>query len=252
MADHAAEPQNWFDKGAEAYLRFRPDYPEALAGLLGAVAPAHDMAVDVGCGNGQLTVQLAGHFRQVAGFDPSAEQIASAQQRPNVRYAVAPAETMLLPDHVADLVTAAQAAHWFDLPRFFQEARRIARPGAAIALSSYGALQVPEALHKRFSRFYTQEAGPFWPPERKMVDNGYRDLDFPFEEQRPPEIAIHRTWTLEEFLGYVSTRSAVRRLREAGRQDVLAEFAADIAALWGHPVSALSFSWPINMRLGTL
>ena len=250
MAPHPTEKQNWFDQGGAAYLQFRPEYPDELARLLGAVAPGHDLAVDVGCGNGQLTVQLAGHFSRVAGFDPSADQLASAMPRDNVRYAVAPAEDIPLPDSVADLVTTAQAAHWFDLPRFFREARRIARPGAAIALVSYGVLQVPEGLQARFSRFYYQEAGPFWPPERKMVDGGYRDLDFPFKERRAPEIAIHRIWSLEEFLGYVSTWSAVRRLREAGHQEMLADFADDISALWGD--GTLAFSWPINMRLGTL
>ncbi len=244
--------RNWFDRGGRAYARFRPEYPAELARFLAESAPSRDRAVDVGCGNGQLTGQLAAHFDEIVGIDPSVEQIANARPRDGVRYLCAPAEKLPLPDHCASLVTAAQAAHWFDLPAFYAEVRRIAREDAVIALVSYGVLRLEGEVQARFERFYHDGIGPWWPPERKLVDNGYRDMSFPFAEFDAPALAIHMSWQLDEFLGYVSTWSAVQRLSDAGRDDILAAFAGELAALWGEPTSSRLVTWPINMRVGTL
>ena len=242
--------KNWFDQGGQDYARFRPEYPGELAVYLASVAPDAALAVDVGCGNGQLTGQLAEHFSAVVGLDPSADQVAHAAPRANVDYRCAPAERMPLANHSASLITAAQAAHWFDLPAFYAEVRRIARPGAVLALISYGVLRLGEALDARFQQFYWQEVGPYWPAERQLVDSGYATLDFPFAPLAPPALAIHLDWNLAEFLGYIATWSAVRRAREAGREDILQRFASDIAGIWGDPARKQAIAWPINMRVG--
>jgi ubiquinone/menaquinone biosynthesis C-methylase UbiE len=128
--------RNWFAQGGSAYAKFRPSYPAELAAFLALVAPDKSLAVDVGCGTGQLTAQLASHFGQVIGLDPSPDQIANAIQHPHVRYECAPAERLPLDAGTVSLVTAAQAAHWFDLPAFFGEVRRVAAPGAVVALAT--------------------------------------------------------------------------------------------------------------------
>ncbi|MGQ9369516.1 class I SAM-dependent methyltransferase [Azospirillum sp. ST 5-10] len=249
MTADTAPTRNWFDRGGRAYARFRPDYPPALVRFLAETAPARHRAVDVGCGNGQLTQRLADHFDEVVGLDPSADQIANAAAHERVRYVRAAAETIPLPDRTADLVTAAQAAHWFDAPRFHDEVRRIGRENALVALISYGVPQLaPGELDERFKRFYRQEIGTYWPPARTLVDTGYAEIPFPFAELPSPTISMSRTWGLGDFLGYVSTWSAVRRAVEAGRDDILESFAADLARLWGdcgRPVT-----WPVAMRLG--
>jgi SAM-dependent methyltransferase len=252
MATDTKTPKNWFDQGGRAYARFRPEYPLELARFLAETAPSRDRAVDVGCGNGQLTAQLAAYFDEVVGLDPSADQIANAPAQAGVRYICAPAEALPLPDRSASLITAAQAAHWFDLPAFYAEACRIAADGAVIALISYGVLQLHGGLQDRFSRFYHDEIGPYWPLERKLVDSGYRDMSFPFEERVAPQMEIHRAWELEEFLGYLSTWSAVQRVNDAGGEDILTAFVRDISLLWGDPMKKQPVVWPINMRVGTL
>ncbi|MCU0121702.1 class I SAM-dependent methyltransferase [Pseudomonas sp. B2M1-30] len=252
MNNTDAASKNWFDQGGSAYAKFRPEYPAELAAYLASVAPDTFLAVDVGCGNGQLTRQLAGHFNSVAGFDPSEDQIAHAAPQENVSYRCAPAEDLPLLSRSVSLVTAAQAAHWFDLPRFYDEVRRVAVPNTIVALISYGVLRMDGELGARFERFYRDEIGPFWPAERKLVDSGYATLDFPFTELESPSIAIHLDWSLDEFLGYVSTWSAVRNARDSGREDLLHRFAADIAERWGAPATRHSISWPINMRIGRL
>ena len=244
------DTRNWFDQGGRAYARFRPDYPRELAAYLASAAPDNRLAVDVGCGNGQLTHLLAPYFDRVTGLDPSADQIANAVPNARIHYECAPAERLPVPDASASLVTAAQAAHWFDLPAFYREVRRIAVPGAVVALVSYGVLDLEPVLDRRFQAFYRDEIGPYWPPERKLVDTAYATIDFPFEELTPPALAIRLDWHLSEFIGYVLTWSATRSAREAGKDALLMAFFDDLAALWGDPNARRPVSWPINMRIG--
>ncbi|WP_322404161.1 class I SAM-dependent methyltransferase [Massilia luteola] len=244
--------RNWFDEGGRAYARFRPEYPPRLADFLASAAPARGLAVDVGCGNGQLTRLLAAHFDKVVGLDPSADQIANATPGDRIEYRCAPAERLPLPDASASLITAAQAAHWFDLPAFYREVRRVGTPGAVVALISYGVLTLEPRLDARFQTFYRDEIGPYWPPERKLVDTGYATIDFPFAERAAPALDIRLDWHLNEFIGYLLTWSAVRSAREAGREGLLIDFANDIADAWGDPNIRRTVRWPINMRIGTL
>jgi SAM-dependent methyltransferase len=243
---------NWFTQGGQAYARFRPEYPAQLAAYLAEQAPNTDLAVDVGCGNGQLSQQLAGHFQHVLGLDPSAEQIQHAIAKPGLSYQCAHAEELPLADHSASLISAAQAAHWFDLPRFYQEVRRVAAPQAILALISYGVLQLDGELSARFQRFYRDEIGPFWPAERQLVDSGYATLDFPFNELSAPPLAIELSWNLQQLLGYISTWSAVRSAAQAGREELLERFADHLSTLWGAPDTVHALRWPIHMRIARL
>jgi SAM-dependent methyltransferase len=252
MSIDRSQSRNWFDEGGRAYARFRPEYPRALADFLASKAPDRRLAVDIGCGNGQLTRLLAPHFDKVVGLDPSADQIANATPDERIEYRCASAERLPLPDASASLITAAQAAHWFDLPAFYREVRRVGTPGAVVALISYGVLTLEPRLDARFQRFYRDEIGPYWPPERKLVDTGYATIDFPFAEIAAPALAIRLEWHLNEFIGYLLTWSAVRSAREAGREGLLIDFANDIADAWGDPNIRRTISWPINMRVGRL
>lgn len=142
--------------------------------------------------------------------------------------------------------------NWFNLPGFYADVRRIARPGAVLALISYGVPRLDEGLNNRFLQFYAQEIGPYWQAERQLVVSGYATLDFPFEPLTTPAMAIRLDWKLEEFLGYIATWSAVRHARETGREDILHRFASDIAEIWRAPAQTQTISWPINMRVGRI
>lgn len=252
MPTSNAPARNWFDQGGHDYARFRPEYPPELAAYLASTAPHRRFAVDAGCGNGQLTQLLAPRFDRVLGIDPSADQLAQSRRDARIDYRCAPAEQIPAADGTAGLITAAQAAHWFDLPAFYREARRIGSPGAIVALISYGVLTLGANLDARFQAFYRDEIGPYWPAERQLVDTGYATLDFPFIELAPPPLQIQCTWTLPQFLGYLTTWSAVRSAREAGRAGLLTAFADELAAAWGDPDSTRTVCWPINMRIGHL
>jgi len=227
--------------------------------------------MDVGCGTGQLTFSLARHFDHVLGLDPSAEQIQQANQayrtitsaeprkadtnaedRHQITFIRSSAEAIPCADGIANLITAAQAAHWFDLPRFYVEARRVARRDAILALISYGVPELEPILDELFSSFYWNELQAFWPPERKLVDQGYQALDFPFTEINSPKMAIACQWDLPAFLGYLSTWSAVKNLHAQGHSAMLRRFAENIEKQWGESSKQRLIQWPLSMRLGRL
>jgi SAM-dependent methyltransferase len=252
VSDRTA-PFNWFESGGKAYAAFRPGYPDTLVAYLAKISPDNDLAVDVGCGTGQLTARLAEKFRNVIGIDPSSEQLAHASPHPAVEYRQAHAEDLQLPNGCASLVVAAQAAHWFDLSKFYREVRRIGREASALALVSYGAPRFGDiSLQNRFELFYEHEIGPFWPPERRLVDQGYSNMDFPFAEFEAPSLFIHRRWGLDQMLGYLSTWSALKRALQAGQLQVIQRFESNLRSLWQQPEEARSISWPIVIRAGAI
>lgn len=239
-----------FSAAATGYAAHRPRYPAALIDHLADLAPATACALDCGCGTGQLSVPLARRFARVVATDASAAQIANAEPHPGVEYRVALAEDSGLPPASVDLITVAQAAHWLDLERFYAEVRRIARPGAALALISYGVLQVEGAPAPVVEQFYYRVLGPWWPAERRHVEEGYRSLPFPFAECRAPALAIEVQWPLAELLGYIDTWSAVRALEKARGRVPLEQFAAGLAAAWGDPGMCRTVRWPLALRVG--
>lgn len=244
---------NWFTQGGQAYARHRPDYPPELAATLAQLVAQPRVALDVGCGNGQLTVQLAQHVDQVIGIDPSQDQIDHAESHANIRYLCAPAEQLPLPDQSVDLITAAQAAHWFDMPAFCAEVQRVARPGAVVALITYGVLHVDDPEIDRIVQgFYTRVIGPYWPAERRHVENGYRELYFPFRELEVPAMAIRRRWDLQELLGYVGTWSAVKAAERVLGSSAMLEFGQRLEQAWGHADVKRGITWPLAVRAGRM
>src|SRR5205823_1754445 len=125
------------------------------------------------------------------------------------------AEACALADGTVDVAVAAQAAHWFDLPAYYAEVWRVGRPGGVVALVSYGLVRVDHVVDPVIDRFYSQVLGPYWPPERRHVDDGYRSLPFPFEEIQVPGLAMRASWTRSDLIGYVETWSAVWGLDRA-------------------------------------
>ena len=145
---------------------------------------------------------------------------------------------------------AAQAAHWFDLPRYYAEVRRVVRPGGGIALLAYGVVHVERDLAAIVDRFYWQTLAGFWPQERRIVEEGYRSLPFPFPETRAPAFAMTATWSLPELLGYVQTWSAVQAIERARGGEAYAGFARALARAWGDPDRRRDVRWDLALRLG--
>jgi SAM-dependent methyltransferase len=239
-----------FSSHAKHYSAARPTYPLELIDVLAAATPQRRVAWDCGCGNGQLATLLAGRFERVLATDASAAQLDHATLHERVEYRCAPAEVSGLPDAGVDLTAVGQAAHWFDLPRFYAEVRRVSRgPDSVVALVTYGRHSVAPAVDDVVERFYSGPLAPHWPAERALVDAGYATLPFPFARLEVPSMAIEATWTLEATLAYIETWSAVVRLLKAEGPAPLDRFAAELRATWGQP-SSRRVRWPLTVVAG--
>lgn len=245
-----SEFKDHFSGHAAHYAAARPRYPEALFDWLLSITDPLQLAWDVGCGNGQAATALAERLVAVQATDASAEQIAAARAHPGVRYRVEPAECSSLPDNSVDLITIAQALHWFDHPCFFAEARRVLRPGGVIAAWCYGLCRVSARVDAVFVHLYDEVLGPYWPPERHLVENGYRELDFPFDDVRPPALEMRCDWTLSQYLAYLGSWSASQRHLQATGADAVAQAAERFAEVWGDPIRTRPVRWPLEMRIG--
>lgn len=244
-----SEFKDHFSGHATQYAVARPTYPDALFAWLPAQCDAHYLAWDCGTGSGQAAIALAEHFDRVIATDASAAQIESATAAPGVEYHVAVAENSSLEDGSADLVTVAQALHWFTLDAFYTEARRVLKAGGVLAAWGYGLTRVSPDIDRIMDVFDSSIVGPYWPPERRHIDSRYEDLHFPFAPIEAPVFAMHRSWKRQQFLDYIATWSAVQRYRQAKGHDPLVWLENELAACW-HPQDILDVSWPLFMRVG--
>lgn len=241
-----------FSGVSAAYAAFRPRYPDALFEFLAREAPARDAAWDAGTGSGQAAAGLARYFRHVTATDASGAQIESATPQANVSYRVGPADVSGLDDASLDLVTTAQAVHWFDRTRFWAEARRVLRPRGVIAIWCYGLFEISVRIDAIVLRFYSEVVGPYWRPERRHVEARYQTIDFPFAEFAAPDFAIEQQLTLEDVAGYIRTWSATRAYIKQHREDPLDGLLVELAPAWGPPRQSRLARWPVAMRVGRI
>ena len=208
------------------------------------------MAWDCATGSGQAAIGLADHFEQVEATDASAAQLAAALAHPRVRYRQAPADASGLPPRSVDLVTVAQALHWLDRPAFYAEAGRVLVPGGVVAAWCYGLVELGAGLDQLIHAFYERTVGPYWPPERALVDSAYRTIDFPFAELALPAITMEAEVTLEELGGYLGTWSAVLGYRSARGNDPVAPLLDRLRGAWGGAQRRRPARWPLALRAG--
>jgi SAM-dependent methyltransferase len=239
-----------FSACAGSYAAFRPKYPPGLIRHLAGLAPRRELAWDCGTGNGQAAVLLAEHFVRVQATDASQDQLAHAVAHPRVSYRVALESDSGLADHAADLVTVAQALHWFDLERFYAEARRVLVTDGLLAVWCYERAQLDPEIDRTFDWFYSERVGRYWPPARRHVEAGYRDLEFPFAELDAGSWSMESRLDRQQLLGYIGTWSAVKECRAQEGVDPLVELEALLAERWPDAHEPREIRWPISLRVG--
>ncbi len=152
-------PTDRFTGRAESYRRFRPTYPSAVVDLLRdkcSLSPGSHIA-DIAAGTGLLTeIFLAAGF-SVTAVEPNTEMRASCamllQQYPSLSLIAGTAEATGLHDHSVDLITVAQAMHWFDLDRARTEFSRILKPGGWCAVIYNNRRLSGDPFHDAYERF---------------------------------------------------------------------------------------------------
>jgi hypothetical protein len=241
-----------FSGHAADYSRYRPGaYPDALFKALAALAPDQEVAWDCATGNGQAALGLAEHFAHIEATDASEKQIVAATPNPRIRYSVAPAERSGLSEASVALVMVAQALHWFDLGGFYAEVRRVAKPQALLACSCYMRCSVNPAVDATTETLYSGILGDaYWPPERKHVERGYADLDFPFTEIALPAFDMEVQWTLEGYVGYLRSWSATQNYIRKNGKDPLELVGDELLQAWGDPTAVRPVLWPMTVRAG--
>jgi SAM-dependent methyltransferase len=241
--------QDHFSVQAGEYARFRPGYPPALVAYLASLTPGHALAWDCGTGSGQAAIALAAHYRQVIASDPSREQIAHALPHARVRYCVASAEQPPTGATGADLVTVAQALHWFDVERFYAALARVLKPHGLLAVWGYGLMRITPPVDAVVRHYYADVVGPYWPPDRRHIENAYQTLPFPFAEIPVPSFSMRANWSLAALLGYLDTWSATRRYLKERGSDPLELVRPELARAWGG-AAARPVVWPLFLRAG--
>ena len=239
-----------FSRQASVYAAARPGYPRELYERVVAVAPGRSLAWDCATGNGQAARDLATYFDRVVATDASAEQIRHAMPVANVEYRVATAENSGLAANSIELTTVGQALHWLNHDRFHAEVRRVSVPGGILAAWSYGSCHAGPELEGSLREFEDGLLGPYWNPERRWVDEGYRTIPFPFPEIPMPTLELRVTWSLSQLGEYLSSWSAVARYRRERGVDPVAPFLERIVKLWGPPGHTRTVVWPLGLRVG--
>src|ERR1044072_597110 len=223
---------------------FRPRYPQKLFEYLASVAPGRQLAWDCATGNGQAAVGLASVFDRVVATDASEKQIANAQSHEKVDYRIAPAENSGIRSETIDLIMVAQALHWFDLDFFYPEVQRVLKPGGVLAASAYNLLHIEKPIDEVVNRYYHEVVGPFWPPERRLVEQ-FADLPFPFHEIPPPRFEMTEQWKPDHLLCYLPTWSSAQRFLADKGEDPLDQINDDLRRAWGDPSHTRRVAWPL-------
>lgn len=238
-----------FSAGAADYRAARPTYPVALFHFLAFACTATRQAWDCATGSGQAALGLAERFSAVLATDASPAMIAQAARHPRVQYRVAQYDTQL-PDQSVNLATVAQALHWLDADALMREVRRVLAPAGIFAAWCYSGCRVTPAIDQVFDQFYSVILGPFWPAQRRHVEDGYRSIALPIDELVVPPIEMVEEWSVGQYLGYIRTWSGVAKCIEARGAGPLQEFERAIHDLWGGDARRRVVRWPLHVRAG--
>ena len=239
-----------FGERASGYASFRPTYPAQLFDWLLSKSPQAQCVLDIGCGSGQASQALAERFVQVIACDSSEQQLREVQPHPGIQLMVTDARRLPLAAQSCDLITVAQALHWFADPTFFSEVCRVLRPGGFFCAWCYGLMQINPAVDTLIRQLHGELLKGYWPAGRATVDNGYRDIHTDFAQIRVPDFAIELHWSFQHLLGYLRTWSAVQRWENEHQRDPVTLFLPRLATAWGNSGQQHLVRWPLHFVAG--
>lgn len=240
-----------FSGHASVYANFRPTYPAALFDYLDQFVPKKNRAWDCATGNGQIAQHLASRYEEVVATDISEKQLANAFQANNIRYQMCPAEKTSFPSQYVNLITVGQALHWFDRDAFFAEAKRVLAPDGIIAVIGYSFLHISPSVDKLILNFYSEVVGPYWDDARKLVEEKYASINFPFEEISVPPFSIETKWNLHQLLGYLESWSATQKFIQARQYNPIKDIEHELKKIW--PADQIQdVTFPLFVKMGRI
>ena len=239
---------SYFTSQADTYKNFRPTYPTGLFDWLRDIATGGTVW-GVGCGSGQASAALSRVFKKVIATDTSQPQLAQAPSISTVDYRCESASASSIESTTIGLTLVAQALHWFDLEAFYTEVKRVSLPGAPLVALTYNLLSI-EGIDEVIHRLYFDVLGPYWPAERRHVENGYREIPFPFQRIESPDFAMHARWTFDHLIGYLRSWSALVQYKNETGNDAISSVRGRLEKAWGDPSEVKEVAWPLTILAG--
>lgn len=239
-----------FSDKSELYESARPTYPSVLYDYISGISPSNDLAWDCACGNGQAAIDLVDKFKSVYATDVSKEQIENAKQHRRIEYAVSPSEKCELRNESCDLISVAQALHWFDFDAFWPEALRVLKPGGIFAAWGYNWPILEEELDKIFKIDILKVVESYWAPHNKLIWNHYQEVDFPLEEIEVPKPVMEICWNLDDFFNFIHTFSATRRCIDDIGDQFFEQAYAKAKRVWEDPEICKTIGFDFVLYVG--
>jgi ubiquinone/menaquinone biosynthesis C-methylase UbiE len=239
---------NFSDK-SDKYAKYRPTYPQEMLDFILSLLDKKENAWDCGTGTGQIAIELSKEFNNVYATDISKTQLDNAIKKDNIFYSVQSAEKTNFNNKTFDLITVAQAIHWFDFDKFYFEVKRTLKDNGLIAVIGYGLIQIDEKVDEIILDFYKNVVGSYWDKERKYIDENYKTIPFPFNEIEAPEFYIKSEWTFEHLLGYFETWSAIKHFIQANQYNPVDNIFDKLKEAWGNDLSK-KITFPVLLRIG--
>ena len=221
-----------FSNQASVYAQFRPTYPQTVFDYLNTVVKNKKIAWDCATGNGQMARELVKNFQKVYATDISQKQLDNAFQADNIEYSIAKAEETLFDDNTFDLITVAQAIHWFDFDKFYAEVNRVAKSGAVLFVIGYSMPRFDGMIDEILQDFYWNITGPYWDAERKHLDNKLESIPFTLQQIECPTFKNEFRWTLEMAEGYFNSWSSVQHYINKNGENPVGELIEKLRKYW--------------------
>lgn len=240
-----------FSSQADLYAKYRPTAPQELYDHIYSFLHATDIAWDCATGNGQAAIVLADHFKKVVASDISEAQLSKAPRKENIEYVLCPGESTPFAENSFDLVTVSQAYHWLKWDLFKKEVTRVCKPGAVLAIWTYGGHRTEdEKVNKAVQDFYKGITDPYWEPERRFVDEKYESVDFDYDLLPSKNFDAVFHWKREELLGYISTWSALQKFIKANGYSFMPMIEEIVTAQWPENNEVKRVVFPVYLRIG--
>jgi len=238
-----------FSKQAQYYAKYRPSYPKEMYLQIMAYVKERACAWDCGTGNGQVAVALSEFFKTIYATDISFGQLQNSYKKNNIHYSQSSAESVVFKENTFDLVTIAQAIHWFDFSRFYQEVNRVLKNNSIIAVIGYGKLQTDESVNQKLSDFFEEMFGLYFTKNRKYVDEQYKTIPFPFDVIGEYEYMSTYNWELQDLQGYLYSWSSVQRFIDDKGKDPTVKLINSISINWEN---SKEVRFPVFLKLGRI
>jgi len=241
--------KDYFSDDSEKYNNFRPKYPKQLFLFLSSISQEDQLAWDCATGSGQSAIELADYFSTIIATDASSTQIKNAEKKSGINYFISTAEDCAIKSNSVDLITVAQAFHWFNHDAYIKEVNRVLKVDGLITIWTYNLVKIQSDIDDIIYHLYNTTLRDFWPKERAMVENNYQDIQLPFVEINAPKFIMSADWNMFQLLGYLETWSAVNEYQKQHGINPIEKIQEKILEIWGNPENIFSVKWPLTIRI---